>query len=102
MHRASDHRAERETLAELERCVADLELSANVRSIATDLYLSALPVEERSKPVTLAASCYTAALIAGEERSQTAVAAAFDVSRLSIQQRWKAILEESGFDAPDW
>ncbi len=102
MHRASDRRQEQEALAELEDGLASLDLGEDVRSIATDLYLSALPLPDRSKPATLAASCYTATLIAGEERSQAAIADTFDVSRLAVQQRWKALLEESGFTAPDW
>lgn len=102
MHRASDQLAEEEALTLLAERIGELGLDDAVYSIAADLYLSSLPVEDRSKPPTLAASCYTAALISGNERSQATIAAAFDVSRLSVQQRWKPLLEESGFTAPDW
>jgi hypothetical protein len=30
------------------------------------------------------------------------VAEAVGVSRLSVQQRWKDLLEEAGLEAPDW
>jgi transcription initiation factor TFIIIB Brf1 subunit/transcription initiation factor TFIIB len=50
----------------------------------------------------MAASVYVGALVAGEERSQSAVADATGVSRLTIQQRWKELIESVGFDAPDW
>jgi transcription initiation factor TFIIIB Brf1 subunit/transcription initiation factor TFIIB len=49
-----------------------------------------------------AASLYAGALIAGEERSQGAVADAMDVTRLSVQNRWKELLQESGFQPPEW
>ncbi|MFW5917947.1 MAG: transcription initiation factor IIB family protein, partial [Haloferacaceae archaeon] len=55
-----------------------------------------------SKPAVAAAALYAAALLVGEERAQTAVADAMDVSRLSVQQRWKPILEEAGFRSPSW
>lgn len=102
VHRASDRVAEQAAIASLESGAAELQLSPEARSNARELYLSALPVDERSKPAALAASCYTGALIAGEERSQTRVADVFDVSRLAIQRRWKPLLQEAGLSAPDW
>lgn len=102
MHRASDRLEEEEALSILETRMTSLDLGEDVQSIAMDLYLSELPLDERSKPPALAASCYTAALISGNERSQNDVANAFDVSRLAVQQRWKNILTESGFAAPEW
>ena len=102
MHRASDRLEEEDALELLEEGMSALDLRADVRAIATDLYLSALPLDDRSKPAAIAASTYTAALIAGEERSQSAVASAFDVSRLAVQQRWKRMLNDSGFSPPEW
>ena len=102
MHRASDRLEEEEALSILESRMDGLGLESDVMSIATDLYLSELPLDERSKPPALAASCYTAALISGDERSQSEVATAFEVSRLAVQQRWKTMLTESGFTAPEW
>jgi DNA-binding Lrp family transcriptional regulator len=40
--------------------------------------------------------------VAGEERSQSAVAEAVGVSRLSVQTRWKDLLADAGFDTPTW
>ena len=102
VHRASDRIRERQWLEMLAIATDTLEVSEDVRSIATDLYLSAIPHEDRSKPALLAASCYTACLIAGEERSQSAVAQAFGVSRLSVQSRWKHQLESVGLTPPNW
>jgi len=66
--------------------------------------LSRAPDDERGKRVAAAAgSLYAAAaLIRGQERSQSAVADAMDVSRLSVQKRWKPILEDAGFSPPTW
>ncbi len=102
MYSARDRVEEAEWLAELERGADSLELSADARSTAEDLFLSNVPESERSKPAVAAAALYAAALLAGEERAQTAVADAMDVSRLSVQQRWKPILEEAGFRPPSW
>lgn len=102
MYRASDQVTERPWLDRLEEAADELDLDAEARAVAADLYLSALPLPDRSRAPTLAASCYTAALITGDERSQTAVAEAFGVSRLSIQSRWKAQLESAGLTAPGW
>ena len=86
----------------LEAAAADLELGPQVRTTAADLYLSAVPDEERSKPAQLAASLYAAALIGGEGRTQVAVAEAVGVSRLVVQERWKDVLRREGFTPPDW
>ncbi|MGB9965393.1 transcription initiation factor IIB family protein [Halobacterium sp. CBA1126] len=102
MYRAGDEFDQQRWLDDLEGVAADLELDAEARTTAKDLFLSAAPSEERSKPAAVAASVYAGALIAGDQRSQTAVADAADVSRLAIQQRWKELLEEAGFDAPTW
>ncbi|WP_254274149.1 transcription initiation factor IIB family protein [Haloarcula marina] len=102
MYRASD-RVEQETwLAEIEAAAETLDLGTQARSHAVDLFLSTLPDEDRSKRASMAASVYVGALVAGEERSQTAVADATDVSRLTIQQRWKDLLESVGLEAPNW
>ncbi|WP_224335828.1 transcription initiation factor IIB family protein [Haloprofundus halobius] len=102
MYRARDRVDNEEWLTQLERAADSLDLGSESRSNATDLFLTHVPNEDRSKPATAAASLYAGALIAGEERSQTAVADAMDVTRLSIQKRWKDILEDAGFRPPSW
>lgn len=102
VYRASDRVEEAEWLDELDAATDALDLEAGVRSTAVDLYLSAVPEADRSKPAQLAASLYAAALIAGDERPQTAVADAVGVSRLVIQERWKDVLREAGFEPPGW
>lgn len=102
MYRAGDEVDQQEWLAELNRVADRLELDGNARSTAQDLFLSQLPDEERSKQAALAASLYAGSLIAGEERSQSAVARAADVSRLSVQKRWKDLLREAGLEPPSW
>jgi transcription initiation factor TFIIIB Brf1 subunit/transcription initiation factor TFIIB len=102
MYRAGDEVDQRAWLEELEGIADSLDLNAEARSTAKDLFLSAVPEEERSKPAAVAASVYAGALIAGDQHPQTAVADAASVSRLSIQQRWKGLLEEAGFRPPSW
>ncbi|MHB9286114.1 transcription initiation factor IIB family protein [Halobacteriales archaeon Cl-PHB] len=102
MYRASDERAHAEWLEELETVADRLGLDTPTRSRAADLFLSTIPEDDRSKRPTLAAAVYVAALTAGDQRSQGEVAEATEVSRLSVQQRWKDVLEEVGLDAPDW
>ena len=96
MYRARDRVDNEEWVARVTRAADGLDLGSEARSNAVDLFLSNVPDEERSK------SLYAGALIAGEERSQGSVAAAMDVTRLSVQGRWKALLEESGFRPPEW
>ncbi|MDH5019853.1 transcription initiation factor IIB family protein [Halobacterium rubrum] len=103
MYRAGDEFEQREWLDELEAVADELELDAEARSTAKDLFLStAESPAERSKPAAVAASIYAGALIAGDQRSQTAVADAAGVSRLVVQERWKPMLERAGFDPPTW
>ena len=102
MYRAGDEVEHRDWLAELNRVADRLELGSGARSTAQDLFLSGLPEEDRSKQAALAACLYAGSLIASEERSQTAVAEAAGVSRLSIQQRWKDLMTEAGFEPPSW
>jgi len=103
MYRASDRREHEEWLENLEATADRLDLEGTARSRAVDLFLSAMPVDEdRSKRAVMASSLYVGALVSGQERSQRVVADAADVSRLTIQQRWKEQLEEAGLDAPDW
>jgi transcription initiation factor TFIIIB Brf1 subunit/transcription initiation factor TFIIB len=102
MYRASDRVEHDEWLGEIEAAAETLDLDTEARSHAVDLFLSTLPDEDRSKRASMAASVYVGALVAGEERSQSAVADATGVSRLTIQQRWKDLIESVGFDAPDW
>lgn len=93
---------EEEWLTEMGHAADSLDLGAQARSTAEDLFLSNVPDAERSKPAVAAAALYAGALIAGEERPQTDVADAMDVSRLSVQQRWKSLLENAGFRTPTW
>ncbi|WP_338738687.1 transcription initiation factor IIB family protein [Haloplanus salilacus] len=102
MYRARDRVDNEEWVARLTRAADGLDLGSEARSNAVDLFLSNTPEEDRSKPAVAAASLYAGALIAGEERSQGSVAAAMDVTRLSVQNRWKAVLEASGFRPPEW
>ncbi|GGN87489.1 MULTISPECIES: transcription initiation factor IIB family protein [Haloarcula] len=102
MYRASDRVEQDAWLSEIETAAETLDLGTQARSHAVDLFLSTLPDDDRSKRATMAASVYVGALVAGEERSQSAVADATDVSRLTIQQRWKDLLEYAGLEAPDW
>ncbi|AKH98097.1 transcription initiation factor IIB family protein [Halanaeroarchaeum sulfurireducens] len=102
MYRAGDEVSQREWLTELQATADRLELDAAARSTAQDLFLSTLPEEDRSKRAALAASLYAGSLIAGDQRSQTAVAEAAGVSRLVIQRRWKDLLAEAGLEPPEW
>lgn len=102
VYRASDELDNAEWLAELETAADRLDLSTDARSRARDVFLTTLPDQQRSKRASLAASLYVGTLVAGEERSQSDVADAVGVSRLTIQKRWKRHLEAVDFDAPDW
>jgi transcription initiation factor TFIIIB Brf1 subunit/transcription initiation factor TFIIB len=102
MYRARDRVENEEWLARLDRSADSLELGADARSNAVDLFLSHVPESDRSKPAVAAASLYAGALLAGEERSQASVAEAMEVSRLSVQQRWKDLLADAGFEPPSW
>jgi len=89
-------------LAEIDRAGERLDVDGQVRSRASDLFLSHVPEEDRSKRAVLAASLYVATLLEGQRRSQTAVADAVGVSRLTVQQRWKEILADTGVEPPSW
>jgi transcription initiation factor TFIIIB Brf1 subunit/transcription initiation factor TFIIB len=102
MYRASDELDNEAHLDRLQAAADRLDLGTGARSRATDVFLSNLPDDDRSKPATMAASLYVGALVAGEQRSQGSVAEAVGVSRLSVQQHWKELLEASGLDAPSW
>ena len=102
MYTARDRVENEEWLAELNATADALELDAETRSVAEDVFLSSVPEEERSKRATMAASLYAAGLVAGEQRSQGTVADAADVSRITVQGHWKELLERAGLDAPDW
>lgn len=102
MYRARDQVENEEWLSELQQAADRLELDADARTFATDIFLSAVPDAERSKPAVVAASLYAGTLIAGDQRSQSTVADACDVSRLTIQSKWKTLLEEAGLDPPGW
>ncbi|MDL5360993.1 transcription initiation factor IIB family protein [Halalkalicoccus sp. NIPERK01] len=102
MYRASDRVRNERWLADLGRAADDLDIGSDARSVAEDLFLSTMPDAERSKPAAIAASLYAGGLIAGDRRSQGAVAEAVGVTRLTVQNRWKPLLEEAGLDPPTW
>ncbi|RXK46730.1 transcription initiation factor IIB family protein [Halorientalis pallida] len=102
MYRASDEVDNEEWLAELEAAADRLDLDDEARTRAADLFLSTLPDSDRSKRPTMAASLYVATLVTSDRRAQGEVADAVGVSRLSVQQRWKELLERAGLEAPDW
>lgn len=102
MYRARDQVDNEEWLVAIDDAAERLELCGDAKSRAVDLFLSTVPDQDRSKRVTVAASLYAGALIAGDRRSQSAVAEAAGVSRISVQQRWKDLLAEAGLDPPDW
>jgi transcription initiation factor TFIIIB Brf1 subunit/transcription initiation factor TFIIB len=102
VYRASDEVANEAWLATLDEAAERLELTAAARSRAADLFLSTAPSEDRSKKPALAAAIYVATLTVGEGRSQGDVADAVGVSRLSVQQRWKDLMEAAGLEPPTW
>lgn len=102
MYRASDRVDNEEWIERIDEACESLELDEQARSTATDMFLSHVPSDDRSKPATAAASLYAAALVRGQERPQSAVADVMDVSRLSVQQGWKPILDDAGFSPPTW
>lgn len=102
MYRARDQVENEEWLAAIDDAAERLELGSEAKSRAIDLFLSTVPAEDRSKRATVAASLYAGSLIAGDRRSQSAVAKAVGVSRLSVQKRWKDLLAEAGLEPPQW
>ncbi|HMB49921.1 transcription initiation factor IIB family protein [Natronoarchaeum rubrum] len=102
MYSARERVENEEWIEELDDVAAAIDLDADARSTAVDLFLSNLPDEERSKRAVLAASLYAGALIESDARSQGVVADAAGVARLTIQQRWKEILREAGMEPPSW
>ena len=109
MYRARDHVENERWLAEIEESADRLELDTAARSRATDLFLSTVTEwddpDERdadSRRAVVAASLYAGSLIEGDQRSQSEVADTVGVARLTIQQRWKELLEEAGLEAPSW
>jgi transcription initiation factor TFIIIB Brf1 subunit/transcription initiation factor TFIIB len=102
VYRASDRVENEAYVEELQEICERLDLDSATRTTAIDLFLSTTPDGDRSKPPAIAASVYAASLLEGHERSQTTVAEAADVSRLSVQQRWKDVLEGAGFQPPTW
>jgi transcription initiation factor TFIIIB Brf1 subunit/transcription initiation factor TFIIB len=102
VYRASDRLENERWLADLQRAAERLDLGSEARSNAEDLFLSTVPENDRSKPAAVAASLYAGSLIAGDQRSQGDVADAVGVTRLTIQQRWKPLLERAGLEPPTW
>jgi transcription initiation factor TFIIIB Brf1 subunit/transcription initiation factor TFIIB len=104
VYSARDRVDNEEWLARMGRAADRLDLDARARSCAEDLFLSSVgDVEaDRSKRALLGASVYAGALVAGERRSQREVADAVGVSRLTVQGRWKDLLDEAGLEPPGW
>lgn len=102
MYRARDQVENEEWLATIDDAAEQLDLGGDAKSRAIDLFLSTVPSEERSKRASVAASLYAGSLIAGERRSQSDVADAVGVSRLTVQKRWKDLLDEFGLEPPQW
>jgi transcription initiation factor TFIIIB Brf1 subunit/transcription initiation factor TFIIB len=102
MYRARDHIENEQWLTEIEQAADCLGLETAASARATDLFLSTVPDSDRSKRATVAASLYVGALIEGDRRSQGTVADAVGVSRLTVQQRWKELIEEAGLKRPEW
>ncbi|GAB3685540.1 hypothetical protein GCM10028857_16220 [Salinarchaeum chitinilyticum] len=102
MYSAKDRRDNAAWLDAIETAAADLDLDDEARSVAVDLFLSDVPDADRSKPAAVAASLYAATLIAGDGRTQTSVADAVGVSRITVQQRWRERLEDAGMEPPSW
>ncbi|MFB6160604.1 MAG: transcription initiation factor IIB family protein [Haloferacaceae archaeon] len=102
MYRARDRVEHEAWLERIDAAADELGLGEAARSNAVDLFLSDVPDAERTRPPAAAASLYAGALVAGEERSQSAVADAVGVSRVSVQHRWKDRLADAGFDVPEW
>jgi len=102
VYRASDRVDNAAWIDRLADACSSLGLDEETHATATDLFLSRAPEDEDGKRVTAAASLYAASLIRGQQRSQSAVADELNVSRLSVQQRWKPILAAAGFSPPTW
>ncbi|MFB6105775.1 MAG: transcription initiation factor IIB family protein [Halobacteriaceae archaeon] len=102
MYRARDAVEYAAWLSDIDDAATALDVDDGARGTARDLFLSAMPAEDRSKPAIAAASLYAGTLVAGDERSQAAVAEAMDVSRLSVQSRWKDLLADAGLSPPSW
>jgi transcription initiation factor TFIIIB Brf1 subunit/transcription initiation factor TFIIB len=102
VYSARDRVEQEEWLADIQAAADELDLGSEPRSTAEDLFLSNAPESDRSKPAVAAAALYAATLVVGEERSQTAVADAMGVTRLSVQSKWKPLLSDAGFPTPTW
>lgn len=102
MYRARDAVANEKWLAELDSAAEELDLDSAATERAADLFLSTVPEEERSKRAAVAASLYASGLITGDRRSQTEVARTVGVARLTVQKRWRDLLDEAGLDPPKW
>jgi len=102
VYRAGDRVRNEEWLTRLEEAADRLGLGTDARSRARDLFLSSVPEADRSKEAVVAASLYAATLLEGDRRSQSAVADAVGVSRLTVQRRWKELVSAAGLEPPDW
>lgn len=89
-------------LRDLQVAADRLDLGGDARTCAVELFLTSVPDTDRSKRASVAASLYAGALVAGDSRSQEAVAEAVGVSRLTVQGRWKERLDVAGLEPPEW
>ena len=104
MYSARDRVEHEAWLEDLQRVADRLDLDSKARSCAEDLFLTAVgDVEsDRSKRAVLAASVYAGTRLSGDRRSQVEVADAAGVSRLTVQKRWKDLIEQAGLEPPEW
>ena len=102
MYKARDQVANQEWVTVLDEAATSLDLSEAAHTRAIDLFLSTVPSSDRSKQAAIAASLYAGSLIEGDSRSQSEVAEAVGVSRLTVQQRWKQLVIEAGLNPPRW
>ena len=102
MHRARDELEHEEWLDVLESVGETLDLNAETRSQAKEIFLSAVPDTRRSKRAAAAAALYVAGILTGDRRSQETVADAVGVARLTVQKRWRDQMAAAGFEPPEW
>jgi transcription initiation factor TFIIIB Brf1 subunit/transcription initiation factor TFIIB len=102
VYSARDRVENEEWVARLQQTADRLELGSEARTCAEDMFLSSVPEDPRSKRATMAASLYAAGVVAGDHCSQSAVAEAADVARLTVQQNWRELVAEAGFEPPEW
>lgn len=86
----------------LASAAASLDLGPTAVGHAEELFLTVLVETDLAVRPAMGASLYAASLIAGEHRSQAAAADAVGVSRITVQNHWRRVLEVAGMEAPNW